>query len=220
MVAWIEEGNRGKLYRDESFGASLWRMALPASGALLTYRRRKMWEKLASMGVRTGIFPPHLRQEAAAWGITPVEVAPLRRLLLEELFAQCAIVRTDTVALRSEEATPEVYEAAAFLSQKARYIVPEIAQGAEQLSDWLRREYGVCTGGKGRAVCGGVTFAGAPRCAEVHLGRDCRRYQTVRYTVDGAELPEELVSVLWQAGIVKREQIRIISVRGALDTEA
>ena len=218
MVAWIQNGERGGIFQWECRGVFIWKATLPTKGLLPAWRRNRIWRKLAHMGVRLGIFSPNLQQEAGKWSIAPVEVVQLRRAMLPELFEKCAIVRTDTVAVRGVETTAEMYTAAAFLTHKARYVSLEVEQGAEQLSDWLRREYGVCTNAKGRSVCGGVTFSGEPRCGEVHLGRECRRYQTVRYQVDGADMPEELVAFLWQAGAVKREQIAIISARGVLDT--
>ena len=198
-------------------GSGIWCALLPAGGILRNYRRSRMWKRLQGPGTILAI-PRELESEAGRYGLRGVSAVPLRQALLPQLYEKCAVITSDTAALRAPNASPEVYRAAAFLAEKVRYLVPELGSGGEQLQNWLRGQYGISMGSAGEWACGGVTFCGPPRCAEVCLGEDCRQYQVVTYEVGGRKIPEELLCGLWQAGAVGRSEIRVISVRTALDT--
>ena len=217
MVIWIREenGNAGECRR---MGGMLEEVVLPAEGLFWRYRRRRLWKKLRCRRFCTFAVPRELEAEALAWGIRPVKAAALRRALLPRLYEKGCIVSADAAALRAPDATAEVYQAAAFLAERSRYLSLELEHDGEQVSAWLRQQYGISAGRFAGKVCGGVTFCGAPRCGEIHLGEDCGRYQQVRYAVDGGELPEELAAALWSAGLIPAEEIRVLSVRTVLDT--
>ena len=69
------------------------------------------------------------------------------------------------------------------LVQKARYMVLDIGQGQEKLSDWLRMEYGLSAGHSGRGAimqvcCDDVQAENIPT---LWLGQACEAHQRVRY---------------------------------------
>ena len=62
-----------------------------------------------------------------------------------------------------------------------------------------------------------VSFGGAPSENTICLGEDCRRYQRVTYDVpEGMPGPwpvsESLLAVLFEAGAIKKEQIRVKTI--------
>ena len=217
MVVWVQEGDPCGIRRMDICGSEIRRVLLPPGGVLRHYRRSRIWKRLQGLRAILAI-PRELEGEAGRYGLRGASAAPLRQALLPQLYEKCAVVVSDTAALRAPDTSPEVYRAAAFLAEKVRYLVPELGCGGERLQNWLRRQYGISTGSAGEWACGGVTFCGPPRCAEVCLGEDCRRYQEVTYEVRGWEIPEELLCGLWQAGVIRGSEIRVISVHTALDT--
>ena len=189
--------------------------AVPERGLLARYRRRFVWRRLHRWGVRRCVLPEVLETEAARWGIFPVEVQRLRQALLPQLLDRQGDLRRKTAALRAEHVTAAVAEAAAVLARRVRYLSLEIGSGGEELERLLWERFGLTACGVGQAAVT-VSFGGAPSGSTICLGEDCRRYQKLTYRLTagepGEELPEQLLAVLFEAGEIKKEQIRVKTI--------
>ena len=157
-----------------------------------------------------------LEAEAARWGLLPVEVSPLRLAMLHQLLDTCGDLRRGTAVLRAECATPTVYRAAVVLAGRVRYLSLELDNGGEALEQALRQRFGLCLGRVGQPAVT-VSFGGAPSENTICLGEDCRHYQRVTYDVpEGMPGPwpvsEPLLAVLFEAGAIKKEQIRVKTI--------
>ena len=195
----------------------VWFMAavLPESGILLRLRRRFIWQKLRRRGVRRCVMPETLKAEAARWGILPVEVHRLRQALLPQLLDRQGDLRRKTAALQAAHVTAAVAEAAVLLARRARYLSLEIGSGREVLERILWERFGLTVCGVGQAAVT-VSFGGAPSGNTICLGEDCRRYQRLTYRLTEGEpeneVPEQLLAVLFEAGEIKKEQIRVKTI--------
>ena len=195
----------------------VWFMAavLPESGILLRLRRRFIWRKLHHRGVRRCVMPEMLEAEAARWGILPVEVCRLRQALLPQLLDRQGDLRRKTAALQAEYVTAAVAEAAVLLARRVRYLSLEIGSGREVLERILWERFGLTVCGVGQAAVT-VSFGGAPSGNTICLGEDCRRYQRLTYRLTAgepeSEVPEQLLAVLFEAGEIKKEQIRVKTI--------
>ena len=195
----------------------VWFMAavLPESGILLRLRRRFVWRKLRRCGVRRCVMPETLEHEAARWGILPVEVCRLRQALLPQLLDRQGDLRRKTAALQAEYVTAAVAEAAVLLARRVRYLSLEIGSGREMLERILWERFGLTVCGVGQAAVT-VSFGGAPSGNTICLGEDCRCYQRLTYRLTAGEpeneVPEQLLAVLFEAGEIKKEQIRVKTI--------
>ena len=195
----------------------VWFMAavLPESGILLRLRRRFIWRKLHHRGVRRCVMPEMLEAEAARWDILPVEVCRLRQALLPQLLDRQGDLRRKTAALQAEYVTAAVAEAAVLLARRVRYLSLEIGSGREVLERILWERFGLTVCGVGQAAVT-VSFGGAPSGNTICLGEDCRRYQRLTYRLTAgepeSEVPEQLLAVLFEAGEIKKEQIRVKTI--------
>lgn len=195
----------------------VWFMAavLPESGILLRLRRRFIWRKLRHRSVRRCVMPEMLEAEAARWGILPVEVCRLRQALLPQLLDRQGDLRRKTAALQAEYVTAAVAEAAVLLARRVRYLSLEIGSGREVLERILWERFGLTVCGVGQAAVT-VSFGGAPSGNTICLGEDCRRYQRLTYRLTAGEpeneVPEQLLAVLFEAGEIKKEQIRVKTI--------
>lgn len=195
----------------------VWFMAavLPESGILLRLRRCFIWRKLRHRGVRHCVMPEMLEAEAARWGILPVEVCRLRQALLPQLLDRQGDLRRKTAALQAEYVTAAVAEAAVLLARRVRYLSLEIGSGREMLERILWERFGLTVCGVGQAAVT-VSFGGAPSGNTICLGEDCRRYQRLTYRLTAGEpeneVPEQLLAVLFEAGEIKKEQIRVKTI--------
>lgn len=195
----------------------VWFMAavLPESGILLRLRRHFVWRKLRRRGVRRCVMPETLEAEAARWGILPVEVCRLRQALLPQLLDRQGDLRRKTAALQAAHVTAAVAEAAVLLARRVRYLSLEIGSGREVLERILWERFGLTVCGVGQAAVT-VSFGGAPSGNTICLGEDCRRYQRLTYRLTAgepeSEVPEQLLAVLFEAGEIKKEQIRVKTI--------
>ena len=195
----------------------VWFMAavLPESGILLRLRRHFVWRKLRRRGVRRCVMPETLEAEAARWGILPVEVCRLRQALLPQLLDRQGDLRRKTAALQAAHVTAAVAEAAVLLARRVRYLSLEIGSGREVLERILWERFGLTVCGVGQAAVT-VSFGGAPSGNTICLGEDCRRYQRLNYRLTAGEpeneVPEQLLAVLFEAGEIKKEQIRVKTI--------
>lgn len=216
MYGYVEEGKCACLVPRQVAGVWLLWMTLPRGGAFCHLRRRKLWRRLRASGVRRAVLPRHLIEEAADYGIYPVEVYPLRRGLLPQLLDCCGSLRGKTVRLQAEFVTAEVQWAAEELALRARYLDLQAGQGSEQLAAYLQRQYGLAVGAVGAAALT-VCFHGTAEGKCLHLGEDCAARQTVAYHVDALQdadiaADEQLIAALFALGAVEKEQIHIKSI--------
>ena len=215
MYGYVTLGTPAVVTRRRIEGVWFMAAVLPESGILLRLRRRFVWRKLRRCGVRRCVMPETLEHEAARWGILPVEVQRLRQALLPQLLDRQGDLRRKTAALRAEHVTAAVAEAAAVLARRVRYLSLEIGSGREVLERILWERFGLTVCGVGQAAVT-VSFGGAPSGNTICLGEDCRRYQKLTYRLTagepGEELPEQLLAVLFEAGEIKKEQIRVKTI--------
>lgn len=208
MVAYVTAG-KGKMERRQVRGVSFWVAPMPEDGVLAAVCRRRRWRAMRQMGIRQGIVPRELVQEAEKWGIRGVEVYPLRRVVWEQMLPR----RGNTAAIRAGHVDAAVRDCAAVLVRRFRYLQLEAGWGTEALEQELLRRYGLSAGG-GMTAELTVSFGGEPKAdAEICLGEDCACWQEVEYEPigrsEGWELSEELLCVLFQSGGVKKEEIRV-----------
>lgn len=189
---------------------------LPCGGVFCRLRRRKLWRRLRSSGVRRTVLPRHLIEEAVDYGIFPVEVHPLRRGMLPTLLDCCGTLQGKTVRLQADFVTMEVVAAAEELALRARYLDLQTGQGSEQLAAHLQRQYGLAVGAVGEVALT-VSFHGEAEGQCLYLGEDCAEQQTVVYHVDalqdaGIAADEQLIAALFALGAVEKEEIHIKSI--------
>lgn len=215
MYGYVTLGTPAVVTRRRIEGVWFMAAVLPESGILLRLRRRFVWRKLRRCGVRRCVMPETLEHEAARWGILPVEVQRLRQALLPQLLDRQGDLRRKTAALQAAHVTAAVANAAMVLARRVRYLSLEIGSGREVLERILWERFGLTVCGVGQAAVT-VSFGGAPAGNAICLGEDCRRYQRLTYRLTAGEteneVPEQLLAVLFEAGEIKKEQIRVKTI--------
>ena len=129
----------------------------------------RMLRRLRREGdVRCAILPDALAPRAALCGIADPDEAALRRALLTPLLRALTGAedgaRIPAVLLSAPAASPAVYAAAEELAHAARRLLLDVGAGQEDLSDYLRRRFGLCAGGAppDAEVCFGERKGSAP----------------------------------------------------------
>ena len=215
MYGYVTLGTPAVVTRRRIEGVWFMAAVLPESGILLRLRRRFVWRKLRRCGVRRCVMPETLEHEAARWGILPVEVQRLRQALLPQLLDRQGDLRRKTAALQAAHVTAAVANAAMVLARRVRYLSLEIGSGREVLERILWERFGLTVCGVGQAAVT-VSFGGAPSGNTICLGEDCRCYQRLTYRLTAGEpeneVPEQLLAVLFEAGEIKKEQIRVKTI--------
>lgn len=201
---------RGRAGRVTENGLVLYRVYLKKEGLFAPFWRKKQWKIMRRRGVRFAIFPPELGAEAAACGIRPFSVAPLRRALLGQLVGRgrCACLRADGV-------DGDVERAALLLAKRYRYVMLDVGRGEEDLTALLYRRFGVgrCAAGQPEMT---VTFRDErPVGPAVCLGERCGEYQSACYEIEGwtgENIPEAYLCALFLAGKRKKEELCVKSL--------
>lgn len=217
MYGYVVEGQAGSMVCRQILGMWFWRLTLPAEGAFCSLRRRRWWRKLQSAGVRRAVLPAHLTAEGVRWGIEPVEVYSLRRALLPQILDRCPSLSGKTVRLAAPYVTAAVGAAAEVLARRARYVDLQVGQGGEALAAHLQRRYGLAVGAVG-TVALTVDFGSGSLGRCIYLGEDCAARQQVVYHVEklasvGVEPQEQLLSALFGAGYLEKEEIQVKTIR-------
>lgn len=218
MYGYVWEGERAGVTRQRIGGVWFAVATVPSSGRLLAgYRRGRVLRKLRRQGIRTCVLPSALTTEAARWGLREMPVQELRLALLPQLLDMRGDLRRATAVLRADCADAAVYRAAAVLASRVRYVTLQVGAGGEALAEALRRRFGLCAGSvEGAALT--VSFGGAPEHgAVICLGEDCGRYQRLTYEMpegllDPWPVSEQLLAALYQAGEIKKEEIRVKTI--------
>ena len=128
--------------------------------------------------------------------------------------------RIPAVLLSAPAASPAVYAAAEELAHAARRLLLDVGAGQEDLSDYLRRRFGLCAGGASpyAEVCFGERKGSAPA---LFLGTGCRARQPVEYALSAAYAPTlgplppdgRLLCALFRAGKLPIAAIGVKSVQ-------
>lgn len=216
MYGYVEVG-RGRLPDLRQIGG-VWFLAVtvPPGGGLAKYHRRYLLRRLSRVGATRCVLPPEVTEEAARCGLQPVEVQSLRLAMLPQLLDVRGDLRRETAVLQASCVTPAVYAAAAALAVRVRYLSLEVDSGGEMLARALRERFGLCAGRVGHPAVT-VSFGGVPGENTLCLGQDCQRWQTIQYELTGDlpvvwPPPEQLLAVLFEAGEIKKEQIRVKTI--------
>ena len=217
MYGNVMEGQAGSMDCRQILGMWFWRLTLPVGGSFLGLRRRRWWHRLQKAGVRRAVLPDHLTAEGVRWGIEPVEVCSLRRALLPQILDRCPALTGKTVRLAAPYVTAAVGSAAEVLAQRARYVDLQVGRGGEALALHLQRRYGLAVGAVG-TVALTVDFGDGSIGRCIYLGEDCAARQQVVYHVEklasvGVEPQEQLLSALFGAGYLEKEEIQVKTIR-------
>ena len=187
-------------------------------------RLRRALRKMAEQGICRAIIPPDMIPLCREMGIQPIEERPLRLALMEPLLdsfcAQNGLdIHRSTVRLCGHRVDRALQQAAVLLAGRARYIELQIDIGQQELSDWLRREYGISTGCGGHGailrIC--CNDAQAENIPTLWLGQNCEKQQRISYRLSQSwhgriEADPQLLSVLFAEGKLPLEAISIKSV--------
>ena len=217
MYGYVVEGREGCIERRQILGMWFCCLTLPIGGSFLGLRRRRWWRKLQSAGVRRAVLPAHLTAEGVRWGIEPVEVYTLRRAMLPQILDRCPTLTGKTVRLAAPYVTAAVGAAAEVLARRARYVDLQVGQGRDELALHLQRRYGLAVGAVG-TVALTVDFGSGSLGRSIFLGEDCAARQQVVYHAEklasvGIEPQEQLLSALFGAGYLEKEEIQVKSIR-------
>lgn len=216
MYGYVMEGQAGSMDCRQILGMWFWRLTLPVGGSFLGLRRRRWWRKLQSAGVRCAVLPDHLAAEGVRWGIEPVEVYSLRRAMLPQILDRCPSLSGKSVRLAAPYVTAAVGAAAEVLARRARYVDLQVGRGGEALALHLQREFGLAVGAVG-TVALTVDFGSGSLGRCIYLGEDCAARQQVVYHVEklasvGIEVQEQLLSALFGAGYLEKEEIQVKTI--------
>ena len=216
MYGYIAEAKRWETEQRQVLGMWFLWATLPTEGLFHRTRRRRIWRTLQRACVRRAVMPPALVEEAARWGIAPVEVYPLRRALLPQLLDLLPSLQGNTAALTAPCLTTDVENAACELARRGRYLHVEMEQGGEALAAILYRRFGLTVGGVGERLLT-VCFGGRKEGRCLCLGENCGEYQEISYKVEkleeaGIKPQEMLLAALFEGGYLPKEAILVKSI--------
>lgn len=209
-----DSGGTGRPRRTERYGLPLLEVSLRPCGWRERGRVRAAARRLGRQGIVRVLAPPEFLhwELLEARGLRQVDPLPFLRFYAGEL-ALAALRREGvapqrgTVALRGRRVDRDMVRAAEFLCPRVRELAVSARQGGEELSAWLRREYGMPVRPDGEGVTAAVRFdetapggggrelslyGGAPRLAGV-----CPRAAALEEG-DREDLP--LLAALWETG--------------------
>ena len=178
---------------------------LRRGGALrvLTPKGFDRWPLLARLGLRPVDPEPFVRAQAV-----PLALSALERQGLSPDRA--------TVALRGQRAGAEMARTAIRLCARVRRLVVDAPQGGEELSAWLRREYGVPVLPPGEAGQVALRFQeGCPRVEETSRDLFGPAPRLAGLTLSAPGLGEEdredlsVLATLWEGGRLAPEHVKI-----------
>lgn len=217
MYGYVETGEHSALARRQISGIWFLAATVPYGGGLARLRRRYLLRQLRQKGAAQCILPPALTEEAGRYGLYPIDVQRLRLAMLPQLLDMRGDLRRETAVLRAPCVTPAVYDAAAVLTARVRYLSLEVNAGGEALARALRQRFGLCVGQVGHLPAVTVSFGGMPEENTICLGQDCQRWQSLDYALEGVPTevtppPEQLLAVLFEADRIKKEQIRVKTI--------
>lgn len=155
-------------------------------------------------------------------GILPIEPLPLYRAMAEDL-ALAVLHQTGKapeqagIALRGERVDGDLARAARVLCPRVRTLIIQVPRGGEQLARELYWEFGAAVSPEGEADAA-VRFSGQRQEGELVLCGPAPELLGLKVNAHGLALPDELeplpvLTALWQAGRLEREQLYITGVQ-------
>ena len=215
MYGYVIPGHRLVLERRRLGGVWFAVAEIPCCGLLARLGRRRAYRLLRREGITRCVLPEQWAEEAAAYGLLPVEVYSLRQALLPGLLDRQGDLQHASAVLRAPYVSAAVSAAAMLLAQRVRYLSLETGGGTVELADMLRCRYGLCAGRIDAAALT-VCFGGAPPPGPaICLGPDCARFQSLTYApIPGLpqDAPEQLIAALFEVGEIKKEEIYVKTI--------
>lgn len=193
-------------------------------GRWRTRQLRRALHYMAEQGTRQAIMPTQLAPLCREMGIQPISEDSLRLALAEPILERFCMqngldIHRSAVRVCAHETDYAVQRLAILLAGKARYVELQVSTGAEELGDWLRREYGLSAGNCGRnpvmqICCGAIGDEDIPT---LWFGKNCEKYQRVCYQLsplwqEWTGTDPQLLSVLFDEGKLPVEEVGIKSV--------
>ena len=161
-----EEG-RGQAERRELYGLPVLQVQVRPGGWLEKRRLGGGAKRLARAGIRRVLVPQDFAQWPILerWDLRPVDPVPFfrfyaPRIILAALKRQGIAPNMATVALRGQRVDRDMARCAQQLCPLVRQVAVSAPQGGEELSRWLRREYGLPVQPDGAQVSLAVYFDG------------------------------------------------------------
>ena len=204
----------GRPRRTDRCGLPVLEAAVPVGGWRERGRVRSAARRLWRQGVVRVLAPPGFSH----WdllterGMRGVDSVPFLRFYAGEL-ALAALLREGvapqrgTVALRGRRVDRDMVRAAEFLCPRVRELAVSARQGGEELSAWLRREYGMPVRPDGEGITAAVRFdETAPSGGGVELALYGPAPQLAGICPRAAALEEgdredlPLLAALWETG--------------------
>lgn len=219
---------RGKWGRGEAaslYGLPVFRVSADPAGILKEYRLRRAGRNLRRGGVLRVLTPPDFGDwpVLTALGLRAVSPTPLVRFKADEL-ALAALDRRNldparsTVALRGNRVDRDLERAALELCPRVRRLIIDAPRGGADLSDFLRREFGVPVLPPEEKGALSLTFSGKISTGErtLALWGDVPDLGTL--TLSAPALREDhrtdlsLLNALWQGGRLRAEGVKIVGI--------
>lgn len=157
----------GRTERREIYGLPVLQVQVRPGGWLEKRRIGRGAKRLARAGIRRVLVPRDFDQWPilARWDLRPVDPVPFFRfyapqIILAALKRQGIAPNMATVALRGQRVDRDMARCAQMLCPLVRQVAVSAPQGGEELSRWLRREYGLPVQPDGAQVSLAVYFDG------------------------------------------------------------
>ena len=158
---------RERAERRELYGLPVLQVQVRPGGWLEKRRLGRGAKRLARAGIRRVLVPRDFDQWTilARWDLRPVDPVPFFRfyasqIILAALKRKGIAPNTATVALRGQRVDRDMARCAQQLCPLVRQVAVSAPQGGEELSRWLRREYGLPVQPDGAQVSLAVYFDG------------------------------------------------------------
>lgn len=163
----FSHGGRERTERRDLYGLGVLQVQVRPGGWWEKGRLRRSGKRLAQGGVRRVLVPEHFDQWSLLerWDLRPVDPVPFLRfhapqIVLSALQRREIAPERATVALRGKRVDRDMARCAQLLCPLVRQVAVSAPQGGEELSLWLRREYGLPVQPDGAEVSLAVYFDG------------------------------------------------------------
>lgn len=165
-LVFSNEGREG-VERREIYGLPVLQVQVRPRGWMEKGRLRRGARRLARAGARRVLVPQGFAQWTILerWDLRPVDPVPFLRFYAHQIVLAALQRReiapsTATVALRGRRVDRDMARCAQLLCPLVRQVAVSAPQGGEELSRWLRREYGLPVQPDGAQVSLAVYFDG------------------------------------------------------------
>lgn len=221
-LIWREERGRGDSDLVYYGPLALLTVTVYAPPRMGQWRKVRRWNRavrtLAQAGVRQVIWPENCPWSARAGGFACIGVEGMYQAMADSL-ALAALEKLTCapeqgrVALVGRRLSVALQRTAQRLCPQVKGLVIQVPGQGEDYARWLHRQYGLSVSPAAAGADVTVAFsAGGPRwgsCLELYGG--CSSLDGLRLACPGLELPremeQELLAVLWERGLVARDQL-------------